>query len=83
MTKEQSRRRKKFRKIGAWTLLLLVELFLSAIPATVTAAVALPLAYAERGYAAMGSEWLIIAVVFCIAYAVIHNKICNTIFEEE
>lgn len=83
MTKEQARRRKKFRKIGAWTLLLLVELFLSAIPTVITAAAVLPLAYAERGYAAIGSEWLIIAVVFCAAYAAIHNKICNTIFEEE
>lgn len=83
MTKKQSRRRKKFRNIGAWTLLLLVELFLSAIPTAITAAVVLPLAYAERGYVAIGSEWLIIALVFCIAYAVIHNKICNAIFEEE
>jgi hypothetical protein len=42
----------------------------------------LPFAWWERGYAAMGSEWLAISVVFCIAYCIIHRRVCNKIYKE-
>jgi hypothetical protein len=31
---------------------------------------------------AMGSEWLLIALVFCIAYCIIHRRVCNKIYKE-
>lgn len=86
MTRTQARRRRKrrqkLRQIGAWTLLLVAELFAAAVPSALVAAVLLPFAWWERGYAAMGSEWLAISVVFCIAYCVIHRRVCNKIYKE-
>lgn len=86
MTRTQARRRRKrrqkLRQIGAWTLLLVAELFAAAVPSALVAAVLLPFARWERGYAAMGSEWLLIAVVFCTAYCVIHRRVCNKIYKE-
>ncbi len=86
MTRTQARRRRKrrqkLRQIGAWTLLLVAELFAAAVPSALVAAVLLPFAWWERGYAAMGSEWLAISVVFCITYCIIHRRVCNKIYKE-
>lgn len=62
--------------------MLVAELFAAAVPSALVAAVLLPFAWWERGYAAMGSEWLLIAVVFCTAYCVIHRRVCNKIYKE-
>lgn len=86
MTRVEARHRKhkrKMQQIGAWTLLILLELIVSAIPAVMVAAIALPFAYEERGYFGIGSEWLVVAIVFCIAYIAVHNRICDRIFGEE
>ncbi len=86
MTRTQARRRRKrrqkLRQIGAWTLLLIAGLFTAAVPSALAAAVLLPFARWERGYSAMGSEWLVIAVIFCIAYCAIHRRVCNKIYKE-
>ena len=86
MTRTQARRRRKrrqkLRQIGAWTQLLVAELFAAAVPSALVAAVLLPFAWWERGYAAMGSEWLAISVVFCITYCIIHRRVCNKIYKE-
>ena len=54
MTRTQARRRRKrrqkLRQIGAWTLLLVAELFAAAVPSALVAAVLLPFAWWERGY---------------------------------
>lgn len=76
------RKKARRRQMGAWILVGLFELITTAAPTAVTAAIVLPLAYAERGYRGMGSEWLIIAAVFCITYGIIHNKVCDKIFKE-
>lgn len=86
MTRAEARRRKrkkKMQQIGAWTVLILFELIVSAAPAALVAAIALPFAYAERGYMGIGGEWLIITAVFCFAYNAIHERICDRIFGEE
>lgn len=86
MTRTQARRRRKrrqkLRQIGAWTLLLVAELFAAAVPSALVAAVLLPFAWWERGYAAMGSEWLAISATFCITYSILHLWICKKIFKE-
>lgn len=86
MTRVETRHRKRRRKmqqIGAWTVLILFELIVSAVPAALVAAIALPFAYAERGYVGFGSEWLIITAVFCFVYNAVHERICDRIFGEE
>lgn len=87
MTRKQARRRRKRRQrlqqIGAWTLLFLLELATAATPTILLAAILLPFARRERGYEAMGSEWLAIAATFCITYSIVHRWICRKIFKEE
>lgn len=86
MTKAQARRRRKIRRkvqyITAWSVVVAFELITSAAAAAVTAAIVIPLAQWERGYTAYGSEWLLIAIVFCATYYKTHNRICDRIFEE-
>lgn len=86
MTKAQARRRRKIKRkaqcITAWTVLVLGELIISAAVAAVTALVVVQIAYWERGYTAYGSEWLLVAIVFCFTYYEIHNRVCDRIFEE-
>ena len=86
MTRTQVRRRRKRRqrlqKIGAWMVLFLFELFVAAVPTAMLAAILLSLTLMERGYIAMGSEWLAIPAAFCITYSIFHLWICKKIFEE-
>lgn len=83
-TRERYRRKIKryFQCIAAWALLIAIELVVSAALAAVTAVFVLPIAYRERGYIAYGSEWALIAIVFCAAFYAIHNRVCDRIFEE-
>lgn len=85
MTRAESQRRKRKREIQrvcAWTLLIMFELLVAAAPTAITAVILIPLAYWQRGYYGVGSEWLLIIAVFCITYSAIHNRICDRIFEE-
>ena len=87
MTRTQARRRRKrrrrLRQIEAWTIIILLELAAAAAPTIILAAILFPFAYRERGYAAMGSEWLMIAATFCITYSIVHKRICEKIFRQE
>jgi len=86
MTRAEARHRRRMRRkvqqITAWTVLILAELITAAIPTVVTAMIILPIAYRERGYLAYGSEWFLIAIVFCAVFGAIHNAVCDRIFEE-
>ena len=53
----------------------------AAAPAALVALVLIPTGYAARGGPAMGGESLAIAVTFTVAYAVIHNFVCNKLEE--
>lgn len=78
MTKEARRRKRRIRKIKrtvAWAVLIAFELAAAAVPAVIMAAVAFPIAYAERGGAGIGGEWLLVIVVFCWVFGTIHNRI--------
>lgn len=87
MTRAQARRRRKrkakIQRIAVWTLVYLFELLMSLVPTAVTAALILPYVYSERGGYGIGSEWLLILLVFCFAYRAVHNWICDRIFWEE
>lgn len=87
MTRTQARRKRKrrqrLRRMEAWTILILLELLVAATPTIILAAILLPFVYRERGYEAVGSEWLMIAATFCITYSIVHKRICEKIFEEE
>lgn len=85
MTRRTRRRRRIVRKIkraAAWTVLIAFELAAAAVPTAVMAAVAFPIAYAERGGAGIGGEWLLIIVVFCWVFGTIHNRVCDRIYGE-
>ncbi len=82
VARRRRKRRKNLQQIGAWMLLLAVELLITAVPTALLALIFVSLAYAERGYMALGSEWLMTAAVFCITYSITHNRICDKIFEE-
>ncbi len=87
MTKKNARRRKRrnrakeWRRVGAWTLLGLVELAAAAFPTAILAVILVSLAHAQRGYMAFGGEWLVIAVAFCIIFTVVHNRVCDELFK--
>lgn len=86
MTRVQARRRKRrswrAKQIAAWTLVFAVEILAAAAQAAVVGAVLIPTVNAHRGYGAFGGEWLLLAGLFCGAYFIIHNRVCNKIFEE-
>lgn len=83
-TRERYKRKIKrdLQRIAAWAVVIAIELAISAALAAVTAVIVLPIAYKERGYIAYGSEWALIAIVFCAAFYAIHNRVCDRIFEE-
>lgn len=84
MTARQRRRAKRrAQRAAAWALVYLFEIVAAAVPTAIAAAVLIPLAEAERGYSAVGGEWLAIAFVFYISYAAVHNAICNAIYGKE
>lgn len=86
MTRAQARRRKKRRQkllqIGTWAALILFEIFFATVPAGILASILLPLVKRERGYTAIGGEWLLILAVFYITYSIIHWWICKKIIKE-
>lgn len=85
MTRRTRRRKQTIRKIkraAAWTVLILFELAAAAVPTAIMAAVAFPIAYAERGGAGIGGEWLLIIITFCWAFGTIHNRVCDRIYGE-
>ena len=75
----KARERQRRRRITAWSILIFCELLVATIPAAVVAEVLLPLGRAARGYASFGVEWLVVAAVFCIAYALAHKYACDRI----
>lgn len=79
--KRRRRRRRKAQRMGLWGLLLLVELVVAAVPAALVALMLIPAGYAARGGPAIGGEWLAIGATFTVAYAVIHNFVCNKLEE--
>lgn len=86
MTRVEARRRRRRRRnlcrAAAWAVVFIAELLAAAIQTAVVAAVLIPLANAWRGYSAFGGEWLVVGVLFCGAYCIIHRRVCDKIFEE-
>ena len=79
---QRKRRKRKTQQIMAWTLIWAVELLAAAAQTALVAAIAIPVAFSQRGYFAIGGEWLLIAITFCGAFCIIHKQVCDRIFEE-
>lgn len=77
--KEASR---SFRLAATLAIMLLVELAVSAIPAGILAAALIPLAEQERGYFAIGGEWLAVAATLCCTYCAVHLWLCKKLCKE-
>lgn len=80
--KIKRRFKRAIQRIAAWIILIGFEIVCAAVPTILVAAILIPLAKAERGYEAFGGEWLMITGTFCIAYSMIHKKVCKKIFKE-
>lgn len=66
--------------ILAWMGVIGVEIMAAAAAAGMTAAIMIPLARAERGYDAVGGEWLVIGGVMILTFYLIHRGVCNKVF---
>lgn len=77
------RKKRKIKRIVAWTAVYLFEIFVAAVPTVITAAILVPAALRERGYFAIGGEWIAVGIVFYTSYAIIHNAVCDAIFGKE
>ena len=52
----------------------LLHVLMALVPAAIVAVVVIPLAMAERGYWAIGGEWLIAVLVFFVSYLFLEAK---------
>ena len=82
-TRQRHRAKRKAQRAAAWTLVYLFEILIAAVPTAISVAIFVPWAAAERGYFAVGGEWLIVALVFYISYVFIHNAVCDALFGKE
>lgn len=73
---------RKLRVAAILAAMILTELVLAAIPAGIVAAALVPLAERERGYFAIGGEWLAVAITLCSAYCAVHLWLCKKLCEE-
>lgn len=80
--RRRRRRRQSLRRTAAWAVVFTVELIAAGLQAAVAAAILVPLAYKLRGYSAVGGEWLLVGILFCGAFCIIHKQVCDKIFEE-
>lgn len=87
MTRAQVRRRKrrkaKVQRIVAWTIVISIELAVTAAPTALLAALLISIANAHRAYPGIGGEWVLIMVVFCVVFKTIHERTCDRIYGEE
>lgn len=68
--------------IGAWMVVITTEAVIAIAAAGLTAMVMIPAAKAERGYDAIGGEWLAIGGVLILTFCLIHRRVCNKVFGE-
>ena len=79
--RRRSNRAKEWSRVGAWTLLGLIELAVAALPTAIAAVILVAITHAQRGYTAFGGEWLVIAAVFCVTFTIVHNRVCDELFK--
>lgn len=66
--------------IAAWTAVITMEATAAFAAAWLTALIMIPAAKAERGYDAIGGEWLVIGGVMILTFYLIHRGVCNRVF---
>lgn len=54
-------------------VVFIVEMMGAVLVTAIAAAILIPAAYAERGYFAVGGEWLVLMLIAIAAYSAIHN----------
>lgn len=69
------RRRKKWEYIKAVVIVFVLEMLGAAAITAVAGAILIPLAYAERGYYAIGGEWALMLLIAVAAYSIIHKMV--------
>lgn len=82
-TRRKQKRRRQMKLVAVWAVVYLVEILMAAAPAALTAAVLIPITLGRRGQFAVGGEWLLIAIIFCLSFWKVHNAVCDRVFGEE
>lgn len=75
--KQKARRARKRKAVAAAVLLWVVEILAASAIGAAVAAIVIPIALAERGYAAFGGEWALVLIATLLAYHIIHGAIFN------
>ena len=78
----QSKLRRMVKRAAVWAVLIAGEALVAALPAAILAVLLVPTAYMERGYHAIGIEWVIVGLAFCGCYVGVHRWVCDRIFDE-
>ena len=68
-------RKRKAERMIAIAIVFAVEMAGAILVTALTAAVVLPMAYAERGYFSVGGEWLLLMLVAIVTYTAMHSYI--------
>jgi F0F1-type ATP synthase assembly protein I len=61
-------KKRQLQRAIARTILFLIKTAVSSFIAWLISLWAIPAAYAERGYSAVGGEWILIIATFCFTY---------------
>lgn len=80
MFKKKSKR--EFQKSIRKYSLFLIEVAISLFPTWIVSLWAIPAAYAQRGYTAIGGEWILIFVIFGLSYVLVSDWIDGWIRKE-
>lgn len=78
-----ARRKRRAKRIAAWVILYAAEVVIALIPAAAAAAILIPWVLADRGYFAVGGEWIAVGLIFYLTYVSIHNIVCSKIYGKE
>lgn len=81
--KRRRMRKQRRMQVIAWVILDVGIGFLAMIPTAVIAMILVTLEMGIRGYFAVGGEWLMILMVFCYAYYVIRDGLCDRFLKKK
>lgn len=72
---KEMRRRRERQELRRTVRTFMVEMLISVLAGVLAAAKLVPMAYEQRGYTAVGGEWMLIIAVMAGTYLAIHNII--------
>lgn len=77
------RKRRMIKYYAAWTVVYVIEIIVAAAPTIIAAVLLLPHIQMQRGGVAFGGEWILLALIFVLAFFYIDRKFMDWIYREE